>query len=133
MATRPPLPDLLGGMSTRKSENKSADTIVRRIVIGGLSPVQAFDGKRTVTHWNFGDRLAREFPKVPVLANPIFLRGSIYTSEGINTGIDFPLEPEEDHGHQVALAVVRQWSCVLLSLGGQATVQPDALSPGNNL
>ena len=47
------------------------------------------DGKRAVTHCNFCDRLAREFPKVNVLPNPIFLRdGSIYTSAGITAGID---------------------------------------------
>jgi len=80
------------------------------------------DGKRAVTHWNFCDRLAREFPKVNVLPNPIFLRdGSIYTSAGITAGIDLSLAlVEEDHGHQTALTVARQLVMFLVRPGGQA-------------
>jgi transcriptional regulator GlxA family with amidase domain len=80
------------------------------------------DGKRAVTHWNFCDRLAREFPKVNVLPNPIFLRdGSIYTSAGITAGIDLSLAlVEDDHGHQTALTVARQLVMFLVRPGGQA-------------
>ncbi|HEY1985650.1 MAG TPA: hypothetical protein VGG85_09580 [Terracidiphilus sp.] len=49
-----------------------------------LAAAGLIDGKRAVTHWHFCDRLAREFPEVNVLPNPIVLRdGSIYTSAGI--------------------------------------------------
>src|ERR1700755_1762094 len=52
-----------------------------------LAAAGLLDGKRAVTHWRFCDRLGREFPKVNVLPDPIFLRdGSIYTSAGITAG-----------------------------------------------
>ncbi|QNI33745.1 DJ-1/PfpI family protein [Alloacidobacterium dinghuense] len=87
-----------------------------------LAAAGLLDGKRAVTHWSFCDRLAREFPKVDVLPNPIFLRdGSIYTSAGITSGIDLSLAlVEEDHGHQTALSVARQLVMFLVRPGGQA-------------
>jgi transcriptional regulator GlxA family with amidase domain len=87
-----------------------------------LAAAGLLDRKRAVTHWNFCDRLAREFPKVNVLPNPIFLRdGSIYTSAGITAGIDLSLAlVEEDHGHQTALTVARQLVMFLVRPGGQA-------------
>jgi transcriptional regulator GlxA family with amidase domain len=87
-----------------------------------LAAAGLLDGKRVVTHWSFCDRLAREFPKVNVLPNPIFLRdGSTYTSAGITAGIDLSLAlVEEDHGHQTALAVARQLVMFLVRPGGQA-------------
>jgi len=87
-----------------------------------LAAAGLLDHKRAVTHWNFCDRLAREFPKVNVLPNPIFLRdGSIYTSAGITAGIDLSLAlVEEDHGHQTALTVARQLVMFLVRPGGQA-------------
>ncbi|QNI37990.1 GlxA family transcriptional regulator [Edaphobacter albus] len=87
-----------------------------------LAAAGLLDGKRAVTHWNFCDRLAREFPQVNVLSNPIFLRdGPTYTSAGITAGIDLSLAlVEEDHGHQTALAVARQLVMFLVRPGGQA-------------
>lgn len=87
-----------------------------------LAAAGLLDGKRAVTHWSFCDRLTREFPKVNVLSDPIFLRdGSIYTSAGITAGIDLSLSlVEEDHGHQMALTVARQLVMFLVRPGGQA-------------
>jgi transcriptional regulator GlxA family with amidase domain len=87
-----------------------------------LAAAGLLDGKRAVTHWDFCDRLAREFPKVTVCPDPIYLRdGSIYTSAGITAGIDLTLAlVEEDHGHQAALRVARQLVMFLVRPGGQA-------------
>jgi transcriptional regulator GlxA family with amidase domain len=87
-----------------------------------LAAAGLLDGKRAATHWGFCDRLAREFPKVIVNRDPIYLRdGSIYTSAGITTGIDLCLAlVEEDHGHQTALNVARQLVMFLVRPGGQA-------------
>jgi len=76
-----------------------------------LAAAGLLDGRRAVTHWKFCARLAREYPKVRVLPDPIFLGdGPIYTSAGITSGIDLSLAlVEEDHGHQTALAVARRW------------------------
>jgi transcriptional regulator GlxA family with amidase domain len=87
-----------------------------------LAATGLLDHKNAVTHWKFCDRLAREFPKVNALSNPIFLRdGSIYTSAGITAGIDLSRAlVEEDHGHQTALTVARQLVMFLVRPGGQA-------------
>jgi transcriptional regulator GlxA family with amidase domain len=87
-----------------------------------LAAAGLLDGKRAVTHWNFCDRLAREYPKVNVCPDPIYLRdGSTYTSAGITAGIDLTLAlVEEDHGHQAALSVARQLVMFLVRPGGQA-------------
>jgi transcriptional regulator GlxA family with amidase domain len=87
-----------------------------------LAAAGLLDGKQAVTHWNFCDRLAREFPAVTVKPDPIFLRdGSVYTSAGITAGMDLTLAlVEEDHGHKVALDVARKLVMFLVRPGGQA-------------
>jgi transcriptional regulator GlxA family with amidase domain len=87
-----------------------------------LAAAGLLDGKQAVTHWDFCDRLAREFPAVVVKPDPIFLRdGSVYTSAGITAGMDLALAlVEEDHGHEVALSVARRLVMFLVRPGGQA-------------
>lgn len=87
-----------------------------------LAAAGVLDDKRAVTHWSFCDRLAKEFPKVRVEPDPIFLRdGAVYTSAGITAGIDLCLSlVEEDHGHEAALSVARQLVMFLVRPGGQA-------------
>ncbi len=87
-----------------------------------LAEAGLLDGKQAVTHWNFCDRLAREYPKVVVRPEPIYLRdGSMYTSAGITAGIDLSLAlVEEDHGHETALKIARFLVMFLVRPGGQA-------------
>jgi transcriptional regulator GlxA family with amidase domain len=87
-----------------------------------LAEAGLLNGKQAVTHWTFCDRLAREYPKVMVRPEPIFLRdGSIYTSAGITAGIDLSLSlVEEDHGHEAALKIARFLVMFLVRPGGQA-------------
>src|SRR4030088_118673 len=62
-----------------------------------LAEAGPLNGKKAVTHWNFCDRLAKEYPKVVVRPEPIYLRdGSIYTSAGITAGIELSLGPAEE-------------------------------------
>jgi transcriptional regulator GlxA family with amidase domain len=87
-----------------------------------LAAAGLLDGKQAVTHWDFCDRLAREFPSVIVKPDPIYLRdGAVYTSAGITAGIDLTLAlVEEDHGHKIALDVARRLVMFLVRPGGQA-------------
>jgi transcriptional regulator GlxA family with amidase domain len=87
-----------------------------------LAEAGLLNGKQAVTHWTFCDRLAREYPKVIVRPEPIYLRdGSIYTSAGITAGIDLALTlVEEDHGHETALKIARFLVMFLVRPGGQA-------------
>jgi transcriptional regulator GlxA family with amidase domain len=87
-----------------------------------LAAAGLLDGKQVVTHWDFCDRLAREFPAVIVKPDPIYLRDDfVYTSAGITAGIDLSLAlVEEDHGHKTALDVARHLVMFLVRPGGQA-------------
>lgn len=87
-----------------------------------LAEAGLLDGKEAVTHWLFCDRLEREYPKVKVRRDPIYLRdGSVYTSAGITAGIDLSLAlVEEDHGHAAALKIARFLVMFLVRPGGQA-------------
>ena len=87
-----------------------------------LAEAGLLDGKQAVTHWSFCDRLAKEYPKVVVRPEPIYLRdGSVYTSAGITAGIDLSLAlVEEDHGHEAVLKIARFLVMFLVRPGGQA-------------
>jgi transcriptional regulator GlxA family with amidase domain len=87
-----------------------------------LAAAGLLDGKQAVTHWDFCDRLAREFPAVTVTPDPIYQHdGAIYTSAGITAGIDLTLAlVEEDHGHKAALDAARRLVMFLVRPGGQA-------------
>ena len=87
-----------------------------------LGAAGLLDDKEAVTHWHYCNRLAKEFPRVKVRPEPIYLKdGSVYTSAGITAGIDLCLAlVEEDHGHQVALNVARFLVMFLVRPGGQA-------------
>ena len=87
-----------------------------------LAEAGILDGKDAVTHWRFCDRLTREYPKVRVRRDPIYLRdGCVYTSAGITAGIDLSLAlVEEDHGHETSLKIARFLVMFLVRPGGQA-------------
>lgn len=80
------------------------------------------DDRRAVTHWRHCELLAREFPRIKVDRDPIFVRdGSVWTSAGVTAGIDLALElVREDLGRATALAVARNLVVFLKRPGGQA-------------
>ena len=87
-----------------------------------LAAAGVLEDKNAVTHWRFCDRLAREYPRVNVTPDRIFLRdGAVYTSAGITAGIDLALAlVEEDLGREASLAIARQLVMFLVRPGGQA-------------
>ena len=55
------------------------------------------DGLRATSHWDYCDRLARDYPAVSVEPDRIFVRdGFISTSGGITSGIDLALSMVEE-------------------------------------
>ena len=74
-----------------------------------LAAAGILDGRVATTHWRVADQLAREYPKVNVRPDAIFVRdGGIYSSAGVTAGIDLALAlVEEDLGVSVALGVAR--------------------------
>jgi transcriptional regulator GlxA family with amidase domain len=87
-----------------------------------LAAAGLLDGRNATTHWAYAEALARRFPAVTVLADPIFVRdGPVATSAGVTAGIDLALSlVEEDIGPEAALAVARALVVYLRRPGGQA-------------
>ena len=87
-----------------------------------LAEAGLLDGRAATTHWRACARLAREYPRVSVQTNPIFVRdGNIYTSAGVTAGIDLALAlVEADNGRAIALAVARELVMFLRRPGGQS-------------
>lgn len=87
-----------------------------------LASAGILDGKSATTHWRVCDRLAKNYPKIKVQSDPIFVKdGNIYTSAGISTGMDLSLAMvEEDFGRDIALAVARQLVLYLKRPGNQS-------------
>ncbi|OBG18705.1 GlxA family transcriptional regulator [Mycobacterium sp. 852002-51057_SCH5723018] len=80
------------------------------------------DGRRATTHWAFAGRLAREFPRIDVDPDPIFVRSSetVWTAAGVTAGIDLGLSlVEDDYGTEVAQTVARWLVLYLRRPGGQ--------------
>ncbi|BCS35689.1 AraC family transcriptional regulator [Luteitalea sp. TBR-22] len=75
-----------------------------------LAAAGVLDGKRVVTHWQWCDSLAQQYPSVTVVRDAIYVRdGHIWTSAGITTGLDLALTfVEEDFGRRRALTLA-QW------------------------
>jgi transcriptional regulator GlxA family with amidase domain len=79
------------------------------------------EGRRATTHWHHCDTMARDFPRVRVEPDTLFVReGSLYTSAGVTAGMDLALAlVEEDFGRDVALATARELVMFLKRPGGQ--------------
>jgi len=87
-----------------------------------LAECGLLDGLRATSHWDYCDRLARDYPSVNVEPDRIFVRdGFISTSGGITSGIDLALSMvEEDWGSELALLVARYLVVFLKRPGGQS-------------
>lgn len=87
-----------------------------------LASAGLLDGKRAATHWQSCERLAREYPRVEVDFDAIFVRdGRVSTSAGVTAGMDLALSfVEEDFGRAVAMQVARKLVMFVHRPGGQS-------------
>jgi transcriptional regulator GlxA family with amidase domain len=87
-----------------------------------LAEAGLLTGRTVTTHWAYCESLARRFPDVSVLAEPVYVRdGNLLTSAGVTCGIDLALAVvEEDLGRDAALAVARHLVVFLRRPGNQA-------------
>ncbi|MFE2252448.1 GlxA family transcriptional regulator, partial [Streptomyces lavendulae] len=94
------------------------------VCTGGLLLAEAglLDGRRATTHWYSCERMARDYPRVSVEPDPIYVRdGPVSTSAGVTAGIDLALAlVEEDLGRDVALLIARHLVVFLRRPGNQA-------------
>ncbi len=69
-----------------------------------LAAAGLLDGRPATTHWSVAERLRRDYPRVRLDADRIFVRsGALWTSAGISAGIDLSLALiAEDLGEAVA-------------------------------
>lgn len=87
-----------------------------------LAATGLLDGRRATTHWRFAEAMARDFPRVRVEADVLYVdEGDILTSAGSAAGIDLCLHIiRKDFGTVVANAVARRAVVSPHREGGQA-------------
>ncbi|TLP57302.1 MULTISPECIES: GlxA family transcriptional regulator [Pseudomonas] len=83
-------------------------------------------GYRCTTHWNYIERLARQFPEARVETEQIYVTDrNLITSGGITAGIDLALAVvAEDHGRDLALEVAKVLLVARHRQGGQLPYGP---------
>ena len=86
-----------------------------------LAEAGILDGRRATTHWYFCQQLQKDYPRIVVDPEPIFIRdGPLYTSAGVTSGIDLAVSMvEEDFGIDIALRVARALVLFLRRPAGQ--------------
>ncbi|MDX2181540.1 MAG: DJ-1/PfpI family protein [Bryobacteraceae bacterium] len=86
-----------------------------------LAQAGILDGRRATTHWYFCQQLQRDYPKVIVDPEPIFIQdGPLYTSAGVTSGIDLAVSMvEQDFGLDIGLRVARALVLFLRRPAGQ--------------
>lgn len=87
-----------------------------------LGETGLLDGRRATTHWSFVDQLARNFPRIQVQPNVLYVDDEdILTSAGSAAGIDLCLHIiRKDFGTVVANIVARRAVIAPHREGGQA-------------
>lgn len=86
-----------------------------------LASAGLLDQRKATTHWMDAAELQRQFPRVKVEANQIYLEDQgIYTSGGITAGIDLALALiEQDHSRRLALQTAKRLLVFLKRPGDQ--------------
>ncbi|MSP42244.1 MAG: GlxA family transcriptional regulator [Alphaproteobacteria bacterium] len=87
-----------------------------------LAQAGLLDGRRAAAHWRICDLLAKNFPKVTVDRDALYVRdGKFSSSAGVTAGMDLSLAlVAEDCGHRVALEVARDKVLFMIRSGGQS-------------
>jgi transcriptional regulator GlxA family with amidase domain len=87
-----------------------------------LAEAGLLDGRRATTHWLYARGLQRDFPKVKMDEDRIFINdGPIWTSAGMTAGVDLGLALiENDLGPELAKAVARKLVIYHRRGGGQS-------------
>jgi transcriptional regulator GlxA family with amidase domain len=80
------------------------------------------DGLHATTHWRYFDKLEREFPRISVDRESLFVRDhNVVTSAGVIAAVDLALDMvESDISSSIALTVARDLMLYLKRSGGQA-------------
>jgi transcriptional regulator GlxA family with amidase domain len=87
-----------------------------------LAAAGLLDGRSATTHWSRSKQFEREYPKVRLEPDRIFVRdGLVWTSAGVSAGIDLALAMiAEDRGPEVARGVAQELVVYYRRPGGQS-------------
>ena len=87
-----------------------------------LAETGLLNGRRATTHWQHARDLQKEFPKIKVDEDKIFINdGNIWTSAGMTAGLDLALAlVEDDYGAAIAKTVARKLVVYHRRAGGQS-------------
>jgi transcriptional regulator GlxA family with amidase domain len=87
-----------------------------------LAEAGLLDGRRATTHWMYARDLQRDYPKVQMDEDRIFINdGPIWTSAGMTAGVDLGLALiENDLGPELTKAVARKLVVYHRRSGGQS-------------
>ncbi|MGZ0150432.1 GlxA family transcriptional regulator [Kribbella sp. WER1] len=96
-----------------------------------LAALGMLDGRRATTHWRHTAALARQYPKVRVEPDALYVvDGRYLTSAGISAGIDLTLAlVEADHGPEAARRVARELVVFMQRPGGQTQFSTAMATP----
>lgn len=112
--------DFLDWLSTQAQTARRVCSVCTGAFV--LARTGLLDGRRTVTHWNWCDRLAARFPKLSVESAPLFVKdGPFYSSGGVTAGMDLALAlVEEDQGSTRAREIAQDLVMFLRRGAGQS-------------
>lgn len=87
-----------------------------------LAAAGLLDGRTATTHWSRSAQFRRQFPRVRLDADRIFVQeGRVWTSAGITAGIDLALAMiAQDRGSEVARGVAQELVVYYRRPGGQS-------------
>jgi AraC family transcriptional activator FtrA len=87
-----------------------------------LAATGLLDGRRATTHWRYAERLARDYPRISVVPDVLYVdEGGLLTAAGSAAGIDLSLHLiRRDWGAAAANSVARRLVVPAHRDGGQA-------------
>jgi transcriptional regulator GlxA family with amidase domain len=87
-----------------------------------LAAAGLLDGRRATTHWQYAAALARQYPRVTVQPEELYIdEGQVLTSGGVTAGLDLSLHlVRRDHGARLANQRARLLVTTPHRTGGQA-------------
>ena len=120
LAVTPSSPALLSFMQGASAASRRTASICTGAQV--LAEAGLLNGRHATTHWCFARELQRNFPKIKVEEDRIFIKdGMMWTSAGMTACIDMSLAlVEADLGHEVSRGIARKMVMYHRRSGGQS-------------
>lgn len=110
------------------AETVKPDNILCTVCTGAFLAASSglLDGRQCTTHFMYTGRLSREYPKVHVVENRIFVQdGNVYSSAGVTAGVDLALHLISEYaGPLVAREVAKLLVIYMRRTGADPQLSP---------